>query len=62
MTTASNVVEHEPFCLPRPGELEPRVEEFSVGVSDASGAPLGSRHVVRCQECGSQAVDGRRVA
>lgn len=60
--TASNIVEHEKFCLPRPGETAPRIEEFSVAVSDANGAPLGRRHIVRCQECGSQTVDGRQVA
>lgn len=61
MTTA-NLVDHEPFCLPRPGELEPRIEAFSVAVSDAAGAPLGRRDVVRCQECGSETVDGRQIA
>ncbi len=60
--TAANVVEHEKFCLPRPGELEPRIEAFSVAVSDAAGAPMGRRDVTRCIECGSQTVDGRQVA
>lgn len=59
MTTATNLVEHEDFCLPRPGELEPRMEAFSVAISDATGATLGHAHVVRCLECASQTVDGR---
>ncbi len=62
MTTSTHLVEHASFCLPRPGELEPRIEAFSVAVSDAAGAPLGRRDVVRCIECASETVDGRQIA
>jgi len=52
-------IEHEPFCLPRPGESEPRIESFPVTRYGSDGYPTGSRATVtRCQECGAQTLVG----
>lgn len=45
---------HEEFCLPRPGEKEPRVEGFTAYEDDAeSGKARASAFVTRCIECGA---------
>lgn len=50
---------HEEFCLPRPGETEPRIEVFLAERWSPSGQFVVSRpQVTRCIECGGQRVDG----
>jgi len=50
---------HEPFCLPRPGNAEPRVETFHAERWNDAGTVVVSRPVVtRCVECGTQEVEG----
>lgn len=52
-------IKHEEFCLPRPGEPEPRIETFPAERYAADGVTVVSRpRVTRCCECGAQVVDG----
>ena len=55
MPTAMTVkVRHEDFCLPRPGESEPRVESYvHMGDDPASGRSAPTHDVTRCLECGA---------
>ena len=50
MTAA--LIEHEPWCVPRPGQDERRSERY-VHTSDAEdpGAPPRRTLVLRCLEC-----------
>ncbi len=58
MTTAT-ALKHEEFCLPRPGEAEPRVESWRAQKTGPDGVtPAGFVLVVRCTECGSATYDG----
>jgi len=47
-------VRHEAFCLPRPDEVAPRIEQF-VALSDdpVSGKSRPTHDVTRCLECGA---------
>ncbi len=59
MTTATTHIEHEKFCLPRPGADEPRIESFTVPRTAQDGVThVGYARVTRCIECGSQSVEG----
>ncbi len=59
MTTATTHIDHEKFCLPRPGADEPRVESFTVPRTGPDGVTrIGQARVTRCIECGSQSVEG----
>jgi len=59
MNTTTNAVKHEPFCLPRPGETEPRMETFLTTRYDPDGVTVIARlRCTRCQECGAQEIRG----
>lgn len=59
MTTATTHIEHEKFCMPRPGEDEPRIETFTVARTAPDGVThVGRARICRCIECGSQHVEG----
>lgn len=57
MTTAL-ALDHEPFCLPRPGSDEPRIETYRADRTDETGLVIGRASVTRCIECGAQEVRG----
>jgi len=58
-TPAVTAVEHEPFCLPRPGELEPRMESYRLPrYADNGATVVGHAVIQRCVECGAQTVRG----
>lgn len=49
---------HEYFCLPRPGDEEPRVEGFVAYIDDVeTGRSRPVSFVTRCLECGAQHYD-----
>jgi hypothetical protein len=51
-------IRHEEFCLPRPGEKEPRVEGFVAYADDAqTGRSRPAAFVSRCLECGAAVYD-----
>ncbi len=59
MTTTTAHIEHERFCLPRPGEDEPRIETFTVARTAPDGVThIGYARVTRCIECAEQTVEG----
>ncbi len=60
MTTPSvTAVLHEPFCLPRAGEPEPRMESYRLPRYAGDGTTVVSHATVqRCIECGAQVVIG----
>lgn len=58
MTTTAHP--HEPWCLPRPGEKEPRIESYRAQKTGPDGSPAGSVAVRRCQECAVSLYDGVR--
>ena len=47
----ARLIEHEEFCLPRPGYDNPRVEQYVQSV-DVEGQAPRRILTVRCQECG----------
>ncbi len=50
---------HESYCLPRPGETEPRVESYRIEQYDDAGSVVINRpQVTRCIECGAHQVTG----
>ena len=51
-------LKHEDFCLPRPGETEPRTETYTATRSDSAGQVTSRPVVHRCVECGAQTVSG----
>ena len=51
-TPATTEVQHEPFCLPRPGNDEVRMESWLADKYDGE-AIVGKTRVVRCIECGA---------
>ena len=58
MTTTA-AIEHERFCLPQPGEDEPRTETFRAERTGPDGVTVTSRPTVtRCLECAAQTVSG----
>ncbi len=57
--TITDTLQHEDFCLPRPGQLAPRIEPYSVPRYSSDGlAVAGSVWCVRCIECGVSSYDG----
>ncbi len=57
--TSTAAIEHESYCLPRPGEDAPRTEAFRAERYGKDGITVVSRPVVhRCQECAAQTVTG----
>jgi hypothetical protein len=59
MTTPTQTLEHERFCLPRPGEQQPRIESFVVTRTAQDGVThIGYARVTRCLECAAQTVEG----
>jgi hypothetical protein len=57
MTTTAHP--HDDFCLPRPGEDEPRIETYPVPRYGEDGKPqVGAVLVRRCVECGNATYDG----
>lgn len=47
-------IRHEEFCLPRPGEDKPRLEEYPYLNDDpATGRSYITHKVTRCMECGA---------
>ncbi len=59
MTTTTTTIDHEKFCLPRPGADEPRIESFTVPRTAQDGVThIGQARVTRCIECGAQSVEG----
>jgi len=63
MTTSStDRLQHERFCLPRPGESEVRTESYTQARYAADGVTaIGQARICRCQECGAMVVDGQPV-
>lgn len=57
MTTTDNL-QHEPYCLPQPGETEPRIESYRAERSDDMGRVISRPRVTRCIECAAQIVEG----
>lgn len=49
---------HEPYCLPRPDEREPRIETYRAERTDTDGRVISRPTIVRCQECGARNVIG----
>ena len=61
MTTTSTV-QHEGFCLPRPGLDAPRLETYTQPVYQDDGiTPTRYVRVERCIECGAATYDGARA-
>ncbi len=58
MNTTTPELEHEKYCLPRPGEGGPRIESFRAERTDQEGNVTSRPLVIRCLECGSQVVQG----
>ena len=57
MTT--DIIIHAPFCLARPGEPGPRIENYRAERYSEDGKHVIARPMVlRCQECGEQVVQG----
>lgn len=55
-------LEHERFCLPRPGEAEVRTETYRLPRTGQDGITIASWATVhRCLECGRMNVDGQRA-
>lgn len=50
---APAVLRHEVFCLPRPGELAPRIESYVALSDDPKGRSRPTHDVTRCLECGA---------
>lgn len=48
------LLEHEEFCLPQPGESEPRTERYTQNREGRNGEVLARVLVDRCIECGAQ--------
>ncbi len=47
-------VRHEPFCLPRPGLTEPRIEGYTHYEDDPiTGRSRATHAVLRCMDCGA---------
>lgn len=47
-------IRHEEFCLPRPNETRPRIEQYQYLDDDPkSGRSRPTFDVVRCIECGA---------
>ncbi len=62
MTTPTDNLIHERYCLPRPGETEPRTETYTTNRTGSDGVTVIARPVVvRCIECGAETVDGTPV-
>lgn len=62
MIATPDMLEHQPYCLPRPGESVRRMESYAVPRYGSDGiAVIGSALVVRCVECGNRTVDGHLV-
>lgn len=57
MTTTLSI-EHEKFCLPRPGEDAPRIESFTTSTYGEDGVTATGRvRTTRCFECGAARYD-----
>ncbi len=54
---AALLSQHEPFCKPRPGEAEPRVERYTTNREDAGGRVVARVLTTRCVECGAAEYD-----
>lgn len=52
-TLDAKSIRHEEFCLPRPGEKEPRLEGFVAYEDDVAGRTRPAMFVTRCLECGA---------
>jgi len=52
-TPSKPAIRHEEFCLPRPDELEPRIERYTAYRDNASGRSEPALTVDRCLECGA---------
>ncbi len=58
-TPSVTAVMHEPFCLPRPGEEEPRMEGYRLPrYADDGTTVVGHATIQRCIECAAQVVIG----
>jgi len=57
--TSTDRLQHERFCLPRPGETEVRTESYT-GYRDVDGRSIPIP-VTRCMECAAMVVDGQPV-
>lgn len=51
-------LEHEHFCLPRPGAPEPRTETYRAERTNEAGVVTSRPTVTRCIECGAQTIVG----
>ncbi len=53
-TSTTPGVRHEEFCLPRPEEIEPRLETFPyLQDNPTTGRSTKTHTVTRCLECGA---------
>ncbi len=51
-------IQHATWCIPQPGEAEPRVESYLATREDEYGRVVSRPRVTRCQECAEQVVIG----
>ncbi len=54
---SASLLDHEPFCLPRPGEPEPRTERYTTNREAPDGRVLARVLTTRCIECGATEYD-----
>ncbi len=54
---SATLLDHEIWCLPRPGEAEPRVERYTANREDTDGHVVARILCTRCLECGKIEYD-----
>lgn len=53
-TRIEHGLEHEPYCQPRPGAAEPRIEAYTAPRYGPDGVTVVNHvSVTRCTECGA---------
>jgi hypothetical protein len=61
--TTHQPLEHHDYCLPRPGESDPRIESYTHNITDHTGNRIVRvASLTRCVECGCMTVDGKAIA
>lgn len=53
-----DTLQHEDYCLPRPGADAPRIESYRSERTDDTGRVTSRPVVTRCIECGAQETRG----
>ncbi len=60
--TSTDRLQHQRYCLARPGEDQVRLESYNQTRYGEDGVTaIGSARIDRCLECGSMNVDGQPV-